>query len=412
MHFIQALAYIPDVTDEDLKAAGQEWEAKYAKPTPKPPLQPINGRIRIGYYSPDFRNHSISYFLRPILREYDRSQFEVFLYSDSRMPNHVTEELRSYADHWRDLLEESDDKAITRIKEDDLHLLVDLTGYFGEARPWIFATRPAPVQAHLVGYNGTTGLSSLDYRISDAICDPPEHDHLSSEKVFRLEPGFHCFHQEPSLTLKEGSAPCETEKGITFGCFNNAPKLNDEALDTWAVILKSVPESRLLLKITSTEDLGGQELMMSRFTCRGIDPSRIELIARTGHKENHLRSHHLVDIILDPFPISGTTTTLEALWMGVPVLTLHGHRHSARVSSSLLSQIGLTEGITHSTEEYIQRAIEWTNNRAQIACNAPSEITDPLLNPYFYNETHNTFHHLSYAPFHSVSPLRSRRFRR
>ena len=367
MLFVQSLAYLPDVTGEDLKEAGEEWEMTYARPVDKQPLRKIDSRIRVGYYSPDLRNHSVAYFLRPIFREYDRSKFEVFVYSDTRATDHVTKEFHEYTNHWRDLIDKSDKEVVQLMKKDELHLLIDCTGYFGESRPWIFASRPAPVQAHLIGYNGTTGLSSLDYRFSDSICDPPSYASQSSEQVVALEDGFLCFNQEPELAdLGEGSVPCIEAGFLTFGCFNNPVKLNDEVIEVWVRILKEIPQSRLLLKLGAEEDLASNERMRARFESFGLQNDQLKLIPRRLSKKEHIEDHRLIDIVLDPFPVNGTTTTFESLWMGVPVITLQGGRHSARVTSSILECVGLAEGITQSKEEYIDRAIEWAKSPEQL----------------------------------------------
>ncbi|MEM9080455.1 MAG: tetratricopeptide repeat protein [Verrucomicrobiota bacterium] len=365
--FLRALAYLPDVTADDLKEAGQDWEQRYAPPAPHPPLPPVTGRIRVGYYSPDFRNHSISYFIRSFLPHHNHDQFEVFLYSDSRFTDSVTDELRSYAHHWRDLTKHSHADAVSLIKKDQLHLLIDLAGHFGNVRPQIFAARPAPIQAHLLGYNGSTGLTSLDYRFSDPISDPPISDPQSSEKIIRLEPGFHCYQQEPGLEIEEGPPPSSLLGHLTFGSFNSAPKLNDLVIETWAQILHALPSSRLLLKTLTLTEQAGKDRFLKRFTSHGIHPDRIDLLPPTLTKIDHLKLYRRLDIALDPFPVNGTTTTCEAFWMGVPVIALLGNRHSARVTSSLLSQIGLPEGICHSREDYVARAVAWAQNPTQLA---------------------------------------------
>ncbi len=364
--FVRGLAYLPDVTADDLKEAGQDWELRYAPPAPHPPLPTASDRVRVGYYSPDLRNHSISYFFRSILNYHDHSQFEIYLYSDTHFTDSITQELRERAHHWRDLTNKSDSEVVSLIKSDQLHLLIDLSGHFGNARPQIFAPRPAPIQAHLLGYNGTTGLTSLDYRFSDPISDPPQYDNQSSEKVIRLEPGFHCFQQEPGITIDEGPPPSQILDHVTFGSFNTAPKLNDLVIETWCQILQALPSSRLLLKTVSLSEQAGKDRILARFTSRGIAEERLDLLPPARSKTDHLKLYRRIDIALDPFPVNGTTTTCEAFWMGVPVLSLLGNRHSARVTSSLLSQIGLESGICQSRQEYVERAIAWANDPDQL----------------------------------------------
>jgi len=355
--FALNLAYVPDVTADDLRQCGVDWEARYAPATPRSArtMKRESGRFRIGYYSPDFRRHSMAHFLPPILEQHDRETFEVFLYSDTHLPDAMTERYRELADHWRDLTRRPDQQAVAMIRRDELDLLIDTSGFFGGCRPQLFAPRPAPVQAHLIGYNGTTGLDALDYRFTDAICEPPGTEAASSEKLWRLQPGFHCF--RPAAEAPEPSPPPSVEQGyVTFGCFNHLAKLNDEVVALWADLLRDQPESRLLLKAVTLANESTRQRVCARFQAHGIDPARIEALPGTANPQDHLALYARVDIALDPFPCNGTTTTLEALWMGVPVLTLLGQRHSARVSASLLTQVDLQECIAADRPEFIAAA--------------------------------------------------------
>ncbi|MDP0499975.1 MAG: glycosyltransferase [Verrucomicrobiota bacterium JB022] len=353
--FALNLAYLPDVSAEDLRQCGAEWEARYAPPVARARPASASSRLRIGYYSPDFRRHSLAYFLPAILEGHDREAFEIYLYSDTQLPDAMTERYRGLADHWRDLTRSSDRQAVATMRRDGLDLLVDTSGFFGGCRPQLFAHRPAPVQAHLIGYNGTTGLSSLDYRFTDAVCEPPGTEAASSEKLCRLEPGFHCF-CPPFETPLPALAPSVTAGHVTFGCFNHLTKLNDEVIALWAELLQRQPTSRLLLKAINLTNESTREGLRARFQAHGVDPARIETLPGTPSQGDHLAAYARVDIALDPFPCNGTTTTLEALWMGVPVLTLPGERHSARVSASLLQQIGLSECVATDRPDFFARA--------------------------------------------------------
>ena len=358
--FLLALAYLPDVTAADLLEASADWEQRHAPVAPKKPRPTLvaGRRIRIGYYSPDLHRHSITHFFLPLLKAHDHSRFECFVYSDTRHSDDFTARLRATAEHWTDLTSLSEAAAVKTIAADRLDLLIDLAGHFGSTRPRLFAARPAPIQAHLLGYNGSTGLSSLDYRFSDAISDPICCEAESSEMVIRLDPGFHCF--DPLVEpIDEGPPPSSLNGHITFGCFNSLPKLNDEVIALWCEVLRAVPTARLLLKAPQLRDAEIRDSLLNRFVERGIAAERIDILPGTPSPADHLLTYRRIDIALDPFPCNGTTTTCEALWMGVPVLTLPGARHSARVTASLLTQIRLTDGVARDAADYVQIAQHW-----------------------------------------------------
>jgi predicted O-linked N-acetylglucosamine transferase (SPINDLY family) len=354
--FVMNLGYLPDVTAQDIIECASRWEERYAPVAPKRTPSPRRaGQLRIGYYSPDFRSHSISHFLLPILEGHDHQAFALYLYSDTLFNDPVTARYRALADHWRDLTRLSVAQAVELIRQDNLDLLIDCAGFFGACRPEIFARRPAPVQAHLIGYNGTTGLHSLDYRFSDALCEPAGTESDSTETLVRLEPGFHCY--RPNFDAPAPEPPPFLSKGcITFGSFNNIAKINDEVVALWCRAMNAVPRSRLLVKAIGLGNSDSRERLRARFSAQGIAAERIEILPGTASLEAHLKTYHRVDIALDTFPVNGTTTTLEGLWMGVPILTLQGQRHSARVSASLLSQVGLQACIATDEDAFVAAA--------------------------------------------------------
>jgi protein O-GlcNAc transferase len=357
------LNYDDKLTANSIFAAHREWNERHghyvARPSAYANAREPKRRLRIGYVSPDFCAHSVAYFLVPLLRAHDHAAVEVFCYAEVARPDAVTETLRGFADHWLVTVGMSDDALAQRISEDRIDILIDLAGHTGKNRLRVFARKPAPVQATWLGYPNTTGLDTIDYRLVDAVTDPEgTSDALASEKLMRLEGGFLCYAPEadapvplppPSLTLTSGV--------VTFGSFNNPVKLSAATLDCWAALLVRRPTTRLLLKGRAFTDSASRALFLARLGERGVASERIKLMPHLAGAAAHLSAYHQVDIALDPFPYNGTTTTCEALWMGVPVVVRRGDRHAGRVGVSLLGQIGLTDLIAGSAEEYVEIAL-------------------------------------------------------
>ncbi len=230
----------------------------------------------------------------------------------------------------------------------------------------VFALKPSPIQVTWLGYPNTTGMRTIDYRFTDTIVDPPgEADDFHSEKLIRLEHGFLCY-QPDSSAPDVAPPPCLEHDYVMFGSFNNLPKINPEVVRVWAEILRRQPGSRLLLKSKILGDLRVREKYLSMFAEQGIPAERLELYDWLPDSNNHLELYHRMDIGLDPFPYNGTTTTCEALWMGVPVITLCGNRHAARVGASIMHHAGLEDLIAHSEEEYIAMASALAQDRQRL----------------------------------------------
>lgn len=314
-------------------------------------------RLRIGYVSPDFRAHSVAFFIAPILTRHDRQRGEVFCYANVRHADNVTARLRDAADHWRDIAFMSDAEVVTQIRKDRIDILVDLAGHTAHNRLCLFARKPAPIQVTYLGYPNTTGLSTMDYRLTDALADPPgKTEAFYSEELIGLPQGFLCY--QPSVESPPvGRLPAPSAGYVTFASFNNATKVNQEVVRSWAGILEAVPDSRLILKASAFADEEARERLIAHFLAQGVGRQRLELIAWVSSSFKHLHHYHRVDIALDPFPYNGTTTTCEALWMGVPVITLAGETHAGRVGVSLLTRAGLPELIAESPEDYVKIAV-------------------------------------------------------
>ncbi|MEW6585451.1 MAG: tetratricopeptide repeat protein [Nitrospirota bacterium] len=317
-----------------------------------------NRRLRIGYISPDFRRHSVAYFIEPILASHDRRQVEVFCYSDVIVPDGVTQRLQRHSDQWRAISGMSDQDVAALIHSDGIDILVDLAGHTERNRMLALARRPAPVQATWIGYPATTGLQTMDYKIVDARTDPPGlTEQFYTEKLIRLPETFLCY-RPPEDSPEVGDCPALSAGHVTFGSFNNYPKISPETLSLWIKILKAVPHSRLILKARSLADTKVTEELIAGFVREDIDRARIEFCTWKSSTKDHLDLYNRIDIALDTFPYDGTTTTCEALWMGVPVITLAGIVHASRVGTSLLTTVGMPELVADSEEEYARKAVD------------------------------------------------------
>jgi protein O-GlcNAc transferase len=322
--------------------------------------------LRIGYISPDFRNHSVSFFIEPVIACHDRAQYEIFCYSDARCEDTVTRRIREYDIRWRPIAALTDRAVAELVRNDAIDILVDLAGHMAYNRLLAFTYRPAPIQITYLGYPNTTGLSTMDYRLTDAESDPPSAENLYTEKLIPLENGFLCY-RPPSDTPDVQPLPAIKNGYITFGSFNNLSKITNTTIAMWAAILKQVAASKLLIKSKQLADNGTRELLLSRFEHMGIERTRLDLRAFSAVSAQHMAMYNLVDIGLDTFPYSGTTTTCEALLMGVPVVTRAGETHAARVGASLLTRIGLKSMIAPDALSYQKLAVYLAENPERLS---------------------------------------------
>lgn len=308
--------------------------------------------MKIGYVSGDFRRHSVANFLLPVLENHDRSRFETYCYSNNPWDDEVTDRLKTASGQWRRISGLEDPEAAEQIARDGIDLLIDLSGHTAHNRLTLFARRPAPLQATWLGYPGSTGVEAIDYRLVDGVTDP-SGDADYCEKLVRLQPGFLCY-----APLDPAPAPAMRPTGqpIRFGSFNNPAKLSRATLDLWGRLLKTVGEAELVLKGKPFADPETRRILLERFAERGIAEERIVLLEHIADPVGHMAAYGEIDIALDPFPYNGTTTTCEALWMGVPVIALLGDRHSGRVGASLLTRVGLEDLIAADASDYVRRA--------------------------------------------------------
>jgi protein O-GlcNAc transferase len=359
------------ISPETLFEAHRAWDEWFGPPTPQPAAHAnessLGKRLKVGYVSPDFCEHSIVYFLEPLMRNLDRGKIEIFCYSDVMVPDASTEKLRQLADHWVASVGMSDDALVERIRNDRIDILIDLAGHTRKNRLAVFARKPAPVQATWLGYPNTTGLKAIQYRLVDALTDPVgQGDPLASETLLRLPGGFLCY-APPCDAPAPAPAPCLATGTVTFGSFNNPAKLSESTLEVWARVLTRLPHARLLLKARAFADTTTRASYVDRLTRLGVAPTRITLLDVLPTRAHLGIYASAIDIALDPFPYNGATTTCEALWMGVPVVTLRGDRHAGRVGASLLTQIGLSELSADSREAYIDTAVALASDPARLS---------------------------------------------
>ena len=365
-NLIFVMNYDPRFSQKDICAESRRWDENHAAPRGGRQRAYANSRnpdrrLRVGYVSPGFREHAVSYFSEPLIAAHDRRSFEVFCYAQVMTPDDKTSRFRDLADSWRSTVGATDAAVAERIREDGIDILVDLSGHTGNSRLLVFAERPAPVQVTWLGHPNTTGLSAMDYRLTDEIADPEgAADTLYTETLVRLPNGFLCF--APAANAPEiGELPALTNGHVTFGSFNNLPKVAPEVVETWARILELVPGSRLLIKTRPLADGQTRNRYLELFVARGIEGGRIELCSWIASRSGHLGAYNRIDNGLDPFPYNGTTTTCEALWMGIPVVTLRGYRHSSRVGASILTRVALKELIAETKDAYVEKAVSLAN---------------------------------------------------
>jgi protein O-GlcNAc transferase len=366
-----ALHYHSAHTPEVIAEEHRRWNRQYAEPLRNFILPHANDRdpdrrLRIGYVSADFCVHSVSRFLLPLFRQHDHGTYEIICYSDSLKSDHVTDRLRACADGWENIVGWTDERVADKVREDKIDILVDLAGHTAGNRLKVFARKPAPVQVSYLGYPGSTGLSAIDYRLTDTLADPPGvTESFHTETLVRLPVCNWCF-SEPDDAPPVGSLPAESNGSICFGTFNNFAKASPMVMDLWARILGGVGGSRLVIKSRGLGEPGAHDRIRRFFGDRGISANRLETRGLEQSVASHLGAYNGMDIALDTFPYHGTTTTCEALWMGVPVVTLAGQIHVSRVGVSLLSNVGLGELIGHSPEEYVSIAVALGKNVSRI----------------------------------------------
>ncbi|MFN0131087.1 MAG: tetratricopeptide repeat protein [Phycisphaerales bacterium] len=388
---LSALNYADDATPEETFDAHRRWgEATMASAKPSPafdnPREP-NKRLRVGLLSPDLYDHSCAYFLLPILERHDRAAFEYVCYSTAGRADAMTARLRALAEHWREAAGWPGAKLVQAIRDDRIDVLIELSAHTAGGPLAALKDRAAPVQATYLGYPNTTGLPTIDARFVDSRTDPPGHgtgdgaDRFNTERLIRLDPCFLCYspptHAPPIAPLPSAALAGASSTnaagnhgragGITFASFNSIRKLSPSTLRAWSRVLRETPGSRLLIKTRGLGIPWARDNIATQFAAHGIGPDRLDLMDLLPDKASHLGVYARADIGLDTFPYNGTTTTCEALWMGVPVVTIEGTTHAGRVGASVLAAAGLGDLVARDESEFVAIARGLAHDRARLA---------------------------------------------
>jgi protein O-GlcNAc transferase len=343
------------------------WNEKFARPLRgsirghKNERSPER-RLRIGYVSPDLRGHVVGWNLLPLLSRHDHRAFEIACYAAVAAPDGVTDKLRRQCDAWVNILALNDEQTARQIQADRIDILVDLSLHMAYNRLLTFARKPAPVQVTYLGYCGTTGLETMDYRLSDPHLDPPESD-LSCyvEQTVRLPVSYWCY-QPAGPAPDIAPAPLRDNGFVTFGCLNNFSKVSPEAMRLWGRVLAATPGSRLLVHCPEGSH---RPRVLERFEAAGVKPDRLELVGFQS-REAYMRTYQRIDVALDPFPYGGGITTCDGLWMGVPIVSLSAQTAVGRGGRSILSNVGLPELVAYTADQYVNlasQAARWTELR-------------------------------------------------
>lgn len=357
----------PDYDARTQLAEHRRWEAAHAAGLPVATTHPNsrdpNRRIRVGYVSADLCNHVVGRNVFPLFRHHDHARFEVFAFANVFEPDGLTAQLRSYCDHWEDIVTLDDAALAALVQKHEIDILVDFHLHTNHNRLLAFARKPAPVQVTFAGYPGTTGLTAIDYRLTDPYLDPPgTHDEFYAERSIRLPHSFWCL--DP-LDLRPAPAPRtrSPNQALIWGSLNNPTKINSTLLGWWAKILHATQPSRLLALAYNESD---RQRVRAALVAHGVEGDRVEFVPGQSRLD-YLNTYSRCDIILDTYPYNGHTTGCDALWMGVPIVSLAGETAVSRAGLSLLSNVGLPELVATTPDDYVRIAVELARAPARLA---------------------------------------------
>lgn len=360
-----------------------QQDNKILPPAPKP--QQKDKRLHIGIVSADLHNHPVGYFIEGLLTSDEIKQFTWSAYANSPISTELTERIRPTFTHWHQIDGWSDERVVNQIRIEGVDILIDLSGLTGGARMGVFASQAAPVQLTWLGYFGTTGLSTMQGIIADNYCVPREEETWFSEKVWKLPHTRLCF-SAPKKEIAVSSLPALTNGYVTFGCFQSLAKVNDQVLSAWAKIAQQLPQARWRFQGGKLSEQTEHQAIKERLIQKGFNEEQLAFYSATS-REEYFVAHNQIDIILDTFPYPGGTTTTEALWMGVPTITLALPGMLARQGQQLLSAAGLADWVTTTEESYIEKALFWGNaeNYAKLNQLRISLREQVLVSPLFDN---------------------------
>lgn len=383
-NLLYALHYCPGITPEALAQAHAQYGLGHEPPrldtlADREPTRMAGGRLRVGFVSPDLGRHPVGYFLVRVLEHLDRQQFETICYSDRLVNDDLTFRLVGASTGWLAVSGMNHQRLAEQIRADRIDILFDLAGHTANNRLPVFMRRPAPVQITWIGYEGTTGLETMDYLIADQVMVPPGSERHHRERVLRMPGSYLCY--DPPADAPAVRPPPLLKNGFaTFGSFNNPAKITPEVVAAWARVLRAVPNSRLILKYRGMGDSGVRARYLDLFAAHGIEDGRLDLLPWSTYAE-YLEAYQLVDVALDPFPFSGSTITCEALWMGVPVITCPGETFASRHALGHLTTLGLTETIAGDLDDYVKKAVSLAGDPLWLASSRSSSRARMAASP-------------------------------
>lgn len=351
------------IRDEHIAWAEQHANALAPADPPRKRGSDAPGRIRLGYVFGEFRSRAARAFLEALLTHHDRTRFHVTVYAGTLHRDDATDRMRKLADTWKPVARHTDERLAQTVRADEIDVLVDLNGHTSGNRLLAFARKPAATQIALFGYPATTGLRAMDFRVTDATTDPPGAEALYTEKLLRL-PDLGWVYVPPADAPAPNALPAAGRRAFTFGCLNHPGKLSDPCVSAWAAILKAVPKSRLVL--LAGLSVASANALAARFTAHGVSSDRLELVYRLPPAD-YFEAYQPIDLALDPFPYNGGVTTCDALWMGVPVLTVAGRDARGRQGVSILNALGLPEFVADTPEQLVTLAATWADQRDSLA---------------------------------------------
>jgi predicted O-linked N-acetylglucosamine transferase (SPINDLY family) len=340
-----------------------------------------SSKLRIGFVSGDLKNHPVGYFVEGLLQHIDENKFELYAFTTSLKTDDLTNRLKPRFKMWHSIYGKTELEAANLIHEQGIHILIDLSGHTAHNRLPVFGYKPAPVQVSWLGYFSTTGLPEMDYLLGDPFVTPPSEEHHFTEGIWRMPETYLCF-TPPSEAITVAALPALTNGYITFGCFNNLTKMGAPVVTLWSRVLHAMPDSKLFIKTKQLSEKAANNKVIEQFAAHSIAQERL-ILEGPSTRADLLASYNKVDIALDPFPYPGGTTSAEALWMGVPVLTLKGDRFLSHVGESIAHNVGHPDWVSDNADDYVNKAITFASDLQRLNNTRTSLRNKVLESPLF-----------------------------